>query len=88
MNPDTDVSTAQSFDAGAFFRSLATPLTGALAQRIAPTQHTGIPSVTTTPNLRAVKPGEVPDMGFSLTPVMLAGILVFGAVAAYLLLRK
>jgi hypothetical protein len=88
MTPQTDVSTAQSFDAGAFFMSLASPIGGAIAQKIAPTQNTGQPAATTTPNLRATPSGGVSAGGLGVSPAMVAVVAVAGLAAAYFLLRK
>lgn len=49
----TDVSTAQSFDVGSFLNNLVSTAGAVITGRTSPTQNTGQPAATTTPNLRA-----------------------------------
>ncbi len=88
MNPETDVVSAQSFDAGAFFNNLVNVGATLATARISPTQSNGQPSTTQTPNLTAGAGGSVlPGSIGGVSPM----VLLLGAAAVVglvVLLRK
>lgn len=92
----TDVSTAGSFDAGAFFNNLLNTAgtVYAATRSPAPAQNTGAPGVSTNPNLRASPGGTAQPSaggtGGALGGLNVTTLAVIGAalVGVYLIARK
>jgi hypothetical protein len=93
MDPQTDVSTAQSFDVTSFLNNVVNAGVSIAGQRVSPTQSNGQPSVAQAPNLRATGPagsaGPAPAAGGSMTnQTLLLGAAVVAVIVVVYLARK
>ncbi len=86
--PSTDVSSAQSFDVSSFLGSLVNTAGQVITAKISPTQNTGQPAVTTSPDVRAglsASQGGGAVAGMSQQTLMMVGIGAALLVAVVLL---
>lgn len=88
---DTDVTTAQTFDAGSFLSNILNTAGNVyVASRTAPTQNTGQPAASTRPTLTAAPNGNttvaVPGSGMSQQTMLL--LAAAAAIGLVLVLRK